>query len=236
MKNVIPRWMFASLLGLSSLSSCAPEVASAPLDPPSVGSVRSYRYSGPSGVSEVVREKSGDGRETLKGKTDIARAGSGGRTSLSETVELDATGRLRQAEIISSQPGARETRFTLDPSRGTVHIEHAGAAATEWHVPADAPWLYSPRSGGGGELIVTPVTAWIALQAATGAQVVRVLEPETQTSNLVTIDQISIPTERGTTIVIGNDGADADERFVKELRLLERSITLSRVAEFELGA
>jgi hypothetical protein len=129
-----------------------------------------------------------------------------------------------------------EARYTLDATRGTVRVERAGSAPLDWRVPVDAPWLYAPASGGAGELMVTPVGAWVALRASRAADVVRVLEPEQQRSYLTTVDQIAVPTERGTTLAIGDDGVDADDDFITELRLFHGAVTMARVAGIDLGA
>jgi hypothetical protein len=265
---------FIVLLGVLALEACTPPDASAPPAAAAApAGLRSYRYAGLAGSSEVTQEKVGDGREALRGSTELEVPGSGvsgsggekGAAARSLTLEaatLDAHGRLERAEIVVKRSGRSEVRYTLDASRGVVHIERAGSAPLDWQVPVDAPWLYSPdayslndsgsaasasaASASGdatgdaadrdeGELLVTPVGAWVALRAASAGDVVRVLEPAHQRSYLTTVDQIAVPTEQGTTIALGYDGVDADARFITELRLFHGSVTLARLAAVDLG-
>jgi hypothetical protein len=237
MKHAFDRRRLAAVLLTLAYSACSREAAPPPLGAAPLVHARSYQYAGPGGSSRVTHETAAGGQETLSGTTELgAQASFAPRTRLSETALIDPRGRLLHAEIIARRPGASDVRFVLDARRGTVRIEHHGAAPVEWHVPVDVPWLYVPASSAGGELVVTPVAAWIALRAASAGDVVRVLEPEHLESNLVTIDQLVVATERGTTVALGYDGVDIDQRFVTELRLVQRSVTLSRVAEFDLGA
>jgi hypothetical protein len=94
--------------------------------------------------------------------------------------------------------------------------------------------LYAPSADDDGAFIATPVAAWVALRAASTADVVRVLEPERQRSYLMTVDQVAVPTERGTTLALGSDGVDADAQFISELRLLHGAVTLARVSALDL--
>jgi hypothetical protein len=243
MKKSLDRRSFAGLLGALALAACTPDAAPsvAPMAP---AGLHSYRYDGVAGSSQVTQERADSGRESLRGTTELALQGLGlggesaPRTLTRETVALDAQGRLEHAEIVVSRSGGPEARYTLDASRGAVHVERAGSAPLDWQVPVDAPWLYSPGSAPEreeGDLVVTPVGAWVALRAASAGNVVRVLEPEHQRSYLVMADQVAVPTERGTTVALGYDGVDADGRFITELRLSHGSVTLARVAAVDLG-
>jgi len=235
MKHVFDRRRLVAALLTLACAACSRDAALPPLDAAPGVHARSYHYVGSGGSSRVTRETAADGQETLRGTTELGDAARfSSRTHLSETARIDAQGRLLHAEIVA-KPVAGDVRFVLDARRGTVRIEHHGSAPVEWHVPIDAPWLYAPASSAGGDLAVTPVAAWIALRAASTARVVRVLEPEHRESHLVTIDQVVVATERGTTVALGYDGVDIDQRFVTELRLVPRSVTLSRVADFDLG-
>jgi hypothetical protein len=228
--------VFATLV----LGACDPSLASAPAQP-SPAQHASYRYDGPAGSSEVTRERAEGGPEVLHGSTDLAgRIDGSTRLIAREEVQIDARGRLLHAELIVGNPGAAdEARYTLDANGGTVHVERSGSASFDWRVPVDAPWLYAPAFDGGGALVVTPVGAWVALRAASAAgaaNVVRVLEPEQQRTYLMTVDQVAVATELGTTVALGYDGVDADARFINELRLFRGEVKLARVATLDLGA
>ena len=181
--------------------------------------LRVYPFAGTGGSSRIERRVSAGGGEDLRGKTTLTRAAE----ALRETALLAPSGRLLHAEI--ELPGAR---FVLDPGTATVRIERVGAAPMSWRVPADAPWVYRAGSGRRG-LIASPLAGWVAMRAAASATVVRVIEPERRRSYLVPIDQVVVATELGTTVVLGDDAIDADDRFVTEVRLIERDITLRRV-------
>ncbi len=236
--------MFAA--GALALAACTANVSpSADAEEPT-SRARSYRYDGLAGSSRVTHELATGGQQSLVGRTEVARGSAPVlRTVMNETATFDARGWLHHAEVVVSKPGVPEARYTLDARRGTVHVERAGSAPLDWRVPVDAPWLYAPASNGDSDLVLTPVAAWVALQASragtatagpAGSSVVRVVEPERHNSYLMTVDQVAVPTERGTTVALGYDGADVDDRFVTELRLFEGSVTLARVPELDLGA
>jgi hypothetical protein len=205
-------------LALACTSQAPPGVASG-----APSAAETYEYGGPAGTSHATRQRASDGRESLRGSTAVAIGPT--HTVVEERATLDASGQLRQAEIVTHADGT-PVRYRLDSSRATVRIERAGAEPVEWRVPSDAPWLYGPLSEPSGALVVTPVSIWIALRATQAARVVRVLEPERRESHLVTIDQVAVATEHGQTVALGY-GADVDARFVTELRLLEDTPGLS---------
>jgi hypothetical protein len=228
MQHVIDTRTLLAAVGALALAACAPDAASRPAT--SGPRVQSYLYDGPAGSSRVTQALGADGLESLHGSTHIV-----GRAPLNEVATLDASGRLRRAELALTREDGASLHYTLDPSRATVRIEHGDAAPVDWHVPADAPWMYAPAMSDGAMLSVTPVSAWIALRASRAADVVRVLEPEQRESHLVLIDQIAVQTEGGTTIALGH-GVDADERFITELRLREGAVSLSRLVGLDPGA
>ena len=243
MERPFAKRMFAAAVGALALAACAPAgpPSAAPAEP--ISQVQSYRYEGAAGSSRVTRELAPGGRESLVGRTELARGWAPvSRAVMNETATLDAHGRLHHAEVVVSRPGVPEARYTLDAHRGTVHTERTGSPPNDWRVPVDAPWLYSPASSGDSNLVLTPVAAWVALQASKaagdspGARVVRVVEPERHNSYLMTVNQVAVPTERGTTVALGYDGVDVDDRFVTELRLFESSVILARVSDPDLGA
>jgi hypothetical protein len=235
MKKSFDRRLIAGLLGALALAACTPDVASSPA--PAAAAVRSYRYHGLGGSSQVAQEKAENGEESLRGTTEFGGEpdGSAPRTLARESAALDARGRLERAEVVVGRADAAEARYQLDAARGKVLVEHAGSAPLVWQVPADAPWLYSPGTLH-GDSSVTPLSAWVALRAASAGSVVRVLELEQRRSYLVMADQVSVDTERGTTLALGPGAVDADDRFITEFRLFDGSVTLARVATVDLGA
>lgn len=234
MEKSFDRRAFAGLLGAFALVACGLEAAEQPSAPEFVQR-RAYHYDGVAGTSDVTHERAADGRESLRGTTDIALGeGFRGRTFARETASLDQRGRLQHAELIVGERGAA-VQYTLDPSRGAVHVVRPGAPPVDWRVPNDAPWMYAPAADAeDGAFISTPVAAWVALRAAGASDVVRVLEPEQQRSYLATVDQVAVPTELGTTLALGADGIDADAHFITELRLLNGAVKLARVSTLDL--
>ena len=228
MKNRIdPAGVVLALLVTVS-AACATEPVPPPPARVPAAPVLAYRYDGARGSAHVTRELSPDGSETVTGAFALAmRQGHPAPVRSSERASIDAAGRLQRAEIAIEQAHSVDV-FTLDPSRGSVHIERAGRPSIDWAVPRDAAWVYTPAALGDGSASMTPVSSWVALRAGSGAAtVVRVLDPEHQTSYLAPIDQVAVPTELGTTVSFGPDAADADDRFITELRL-SGGVTLSR--------
>jgi hypothetical protein len=237
MEKPFDRRVFTRLLAVLTLAACASDTAAPSVAAASPVRLRSYHYVGVAGSSQVTREQGATGRESLRGTTDLGmRDNAAPHTLARESVTLDPRGRLARAEVVVSRSGSAEARYTLDATRGTVRVERAGSTPVDWHVPVDAPWLYSPTAGGAGELMATPVGAWVALRASRAADVVRVLEPEQQRTYLTTVDQIAVPSERGTSLAIGDDGVEADDEFISELRLFHDAVTMARVAAIDLGA
>ena len=228
MQHVIDTRTLLAAVGALALAACAPDAASrAGTSGPRV---QAYLYDGPAGSSRVTQAVGADGLESLHGSTHLV-----GRAPLNEVATVDERGRLRRAEISLTREDGASLHYTLDPSHATVRIERGDTGPVDWHVPADAPWMYAPSMGAEAMLSVTPLSAWIALRATRAAEVVRVLEPEQQESHLVLIDQIAVPTERGTTIALAH-GEDADESFITELRLREDGALLSRLVGLDPGA
>jgi hypothetical protein len=228
MKNRIdPAGVALALLVFGS-AACATEPVPPPPARVPTTPLLAYRYDGARGSAHVTRELSPDGLETLTGTLALgAHPDHSAPVRSSERASIDAAGRLLRAEIAIEQAHSVDV-FTLDPGRGSVRIERAGRPSTDWVVPQDAPWVYMPAALGGGYAAMTPVSSWVALRAGSGgASVVRVLDPEHQTSYLAPIDQVSVPTELGTTVSFGPDAADADDRFITELRL-SGGVVLSR--------
>lgn len=233
MKNRFDTSLFAIALCALALAACVSDAASPSVTSTPVARAHAYRYEGQAGLGQVTRTQAVDGVEALRGTLEVSspRVNSE-RPRSTETVTLDAHGLLRQAEIVIETAGARAS-YTLYPSRGVVHIERMGSAPVEWAVPSDAPWVYAPAASGEGNLVVSPVAAWVAFRAARSAPVVRVLQPEQQRSYLAPIDQVVVPTERGATVTFGYDGVDVDDQFISELRLSRGLVLLSRS---DLGA
>jgi hypothetical protein len=168
-------------------------------------------------VAHVTRAVAADGSETLHGETEIA-LGESGRQVIAEDVTIDARGHLERAEIavVSGEAGETRVHMRLDPSRGIAEVRSSDGAAT-WRMPEDEPWVYAPWSQ--GRSTGTPVSAWVAMRAAVASPWARVVVPEARAGVLSPRDQIAVPTEAGTTVVLGRDGADVDGTFVAQLHV-----------------
>jgi len=184
---------------------------------------QTFAYVGGAGArAHVTRARTLDGGEIVRGETALALGASAGRCVI-EDVTLDAHGHLARAEITvaAACDRAPEQRLILDPSRGEVRAT-TGGVTRRYHVPADAPWVYTPPSS-----MPTPVSAWVTARAS-GASAVRLIEV-TGSAALVQRDQVAVETERGLTVIVGNDGADVDASFVEQVRLADYGVTLVRV-------
>jgi hypothetical protein len=180
-------------------------------------------------TSRVERSSDPDGAESLCGVTEIVAA-DGTRTAIREEARLDRTGRLAWASIAGAGAHAAD-RVVLDVARGLVRLE-TGGSAVEWRVPTDEPWVYPAVHDRAGERLVTPIGAWITSRAARAGADVRVLYPEARRSQVVPADQVAIPTELGTTVILGDDSAEIGTAFVDRVRLagLDRTLALAEPA------
>lgn len=195
-------------------------------DQGTTGDGTSFTYAGGDGSSaRVSRSRTTAGGEALHGETIVALGASAKRCVI-EDVTLDARGRLERAEITvrPSCDAPAEKRLVVDPAHGEVQTTIAGNT-TSRRAPTDAPWVYTPAGMG-----VTPVSAWVvARAAASGAEAMRSVDPALDATSLVPREQLSIATERGTTVIVGNDGADVDGSFVERVRMIDYGVTLVRV-------
>lgn len=206
----------AAVLVLAT-SACREPVGSHPdrreTEPPA-----SFSFAGADGSrAQVTRTLALDGTEILHGETMFASS-TGAACCVIEDVTLDARGQLGRADVAVAGPcgGPAEPRITLDRARGEITT-----GAGSWAVPMDAPWVYAPLDSR-----PTPISAWVTLRAASASLAVRSIEVGSRRAPLVPRDQIAIETERGTTVVVGNEGVDVDAVFVREVRA--RGVTLVR--------
>jgi len=223
-------------LGLLSAGGCShspePSQEERSLSAPTARTSLYTDHAGSSSRVERVVER--DGTEVLHGETVIAR--SDGVVTILEDAKLDPRGRLIHAEVeIRRAHEARPSvRAIFDRAQRIARIEARGEA-TLVSVPDDAPWAYLPPPDAAGHAVSTPVSAWIALRAARGAPVVRVISPAARSSYLGPRDQITQQTEAGTTVVLGVDGADAGASFIDEVRIAGVGVTLTRVGGLALA-
>ncbi|UQA62930.1 hypothetical protein [Polyangium aurulentum] len=176
-----------------------------------------FFFAGSAGTSaHVTRKIAADGAETLHGETEIAIGES--RRVIVEDVTIDANGHLERAEVavVGGEGGETRVHMRLDPSRGIAEVRSIDGAST-WRMPSEEPWVYAPWSQGGST--ATPVSAWVAMRAAVASPWARVVMPEARAGVLSPRDQIAVPTEAGTTVVLGRDGADVDGTFVARLHV-----------------
>lgn len=181
------------------------------------GTESTFGFAGKRGsTGETSRLLGPDGTEKLHGETRLMLA-SGAERQVIEDVTLDVSGRIVRAEITmtSSAPNELPVRLRLSPSEGLVRIT-AGASETSFRVPTDAPWVYTSLPAG---IPTTPIAAWIAKRGADTAPWLRVVSASETRSFLAPLDQVVVRTESGTTVVLGQDAADTDAVFVRDLRL-----------------
>jgi hypothetical protein len=226
-RRVAPLLLGGVLGGLAVLASCAKAPMTATEPAPEA---KTFVYGNHEGsVSRVERSVGADGRETLHGETEIAGAGNVGRVV--EEVSLDASGSLVSAEIAvySRCSEQADKRVRIDRARGLVEVQTAGGVE-RWRVANDAPWALAPVADAMGRTMATPVSAWITLRAAS-AGTVRVIDTDRRWTYRTPADQLAVPTDEGTTVVLGGDGVDANREFIETLRLNGAGVVLSRIAE-----
>ncbi len=183
-----------------------------------------FTFSGEHGArARVTRSIQPDGSETLHGETEIT-LGAAGRRCIVEDARLDRSGRLTSADVASGACGAEPgSRVHLDPARGVVR-----AGGNEWAATGASPWIYEPEALP-GHAVATPVAAWIAARAGAASPALTLVPLEQRRSFQVPADQVAIPTELGTTVVLGGDGADVGATFVDRIRILDQAVTLERL-------
>jgi hypothetical protein len=192
---------------------------------------------GPGTSARVRRVVAPDGSETLHGETELS-LGATTRRCIVEDVSLDAHGRLLRADIsaAASCDAEPETRAHLEPAVGIARVAtRAASGLRSWTpavaqslTPSSTPWIYTPEALP-GRAATTPVAAWVALRAAALSPLVRLVQLERREAWLVPREQVAVPTELGTTVVLGNDGADVGSGFVERIRMTDIALTLVRV-------
>lgn len=211
------------------LSACAtaPDTCPSP-SPPRPPSEAIVFVSGAGSVARVTRVAGPDGSETLHGETELA-LNADVRRCLVEDVTLDAGGHLLQADITASASCDGEPSFHahLDPASGVARIA-TEAGVTETVAPQGAPWIYTPEALPGCAA-TTPVAAWVAMRAAAVAPSLTLIELEKRRAWRTPRDQVVVPTELGTTVVLGSDGAEVGPEFVRRIRLADYGVTLVRI-------
>jgi len=223
--TMVRRVLLGVLAGLTLSSSCATAPTTGAQALPEA---RTFVYGDNAGSqSRVERSIAADGQETLHGETEIAGVGRVARVV--EDATIDAAGNLLHVEIalFSRCNEQADKRLSFDRARGLVEIRTVDHSE-RWRVLADAPWAILPPADAMGRVVATPISAWIALRAATGGSV-RVIDTDRRWTYVTPTDQIAVATEEGTTVALGNDGVDAGKDFVDALRLNEAGITLKRI-------
>jgi len=189
------------------------------------GATQSFVFTGEHGSkARVTRTRAADGSEKLSGETVFVHEGAARQTVI-EDVTLDAEGRLLRAEITTSDGASREV-VRLDAARGRVEVM-AGVFGSSFRLQSDAPWVYAPSSA--GRTLATPVSAWVARRAPETAPWLNLVSAHERRGYSVARDQLVVPTEEGTTVVLGTNGADVDQVFVQEIRPGGGESALARV-------
>ena len=184
--------------------------------------------SGAGSAARVKRTVAPDGSEVLHGETELS-LGEKTRRCIVEDVSLDAQGRLARADVaVAAWCGAEpESRAHLDPERGRATWS-TRSATSEVTATSSLPWIYTPELLPGIPA-TTPIAAWVASRAAALSPSLALLQLERRRAWRVPRDQVVVATERGATVVLGNDGADVSAGFVERVHLGDCGVTLVRV-------
>jgi len=165
------------------------------------------------------------GEERLHGVTELE---TGAR--LEEDATLDAAGTLRWAQaVLSAADGSTLTRVRFDRERGTVEVNDA-SLHVEWNVPRDFPWIWAPLSSiaPGGAPIATPLDARVVSRAAAHGRTVRLLDLGALRSYSLTSDQVLVPGDSGSIVVLGDDTSEIEDGMPKRLQLKALQTELAR--------
>jgi hypothetical protein len=155
------------------------------------------------------------GGEAWRATTRVPAAGARGWVSVREEVRLDASGRLLFADTrVTDDAGSPEVHVTCDAAGGRIVVERAGRRV-ELAVSGAEPWILAPVRGPSGEVIATPLVAWVTWRASQRAEWLRLIEPLEQTTWVVPRDQYVV----GTTVIVGDEGVEVDDRFVREIAI-----------------
>jgi hypothetical protein len=183
-------------------------------------------YGDPNGArSTVTRDIAADGGERLRATTEVSLRGQ--PAVIEEEAQIDAAGKLVDAEMTIARGGARRT-LRYDARAGFAQV----LGSERFQTPNDAPWVYGPADID-GDRVATPVAAWVAMRAVASARArgeesttLRWVDAQGRVSHLVPADQVTVDTEGGTTVVLGDDGVDVGKDFLIELRMAAAGTTL----------
>lgn len=212
MRPVRPVLLALLALGLSVLPyGCAAPGGDASHD---FTAFRRYGASDGQLVQGTLAIQSTQEKTKLSGVTQLVDG-----TCLAEIATLDATGRLVHGEAHIAGPGG-EAHAVLEPTRGSVDLT-APSLHTRWSVPADLPWIWNPllEHGASGARVATPLSAVVALRAASIGQAVRELDLRELHSHTLMNDQLVVPNEDSYTVVLGDDAVEVDHGLPRRIHL-----------------
>jgi hypothetical protein len=225
-QRLVPVAWFSAL----ALAGCDAAVAAAPergaCAASSIACVTTFL--GERGTSaRVTRSRAADGSETLHGETDLT-FGAHARRCIVEDVSLDARGQLTQADVAvgDSCAGPADASAHLDPAGGVVRVT-TPAGVVERRAPSASPWVYTPEVLP-DRALTTPIAAWVAARAAALSPTVTLVQLERRQVWRVPSDQVVVATELGSTVVLGDEGADVEGGFVDRIRMPDYAMTLVR--------
>jgi hypothetical protein len=220
------RFAPVALIGLA-LAACATAPDPCPSPSPARAGEAIAFASGGGSVARVTRVAGPDGSETLHGETELALNASA-RRCLVEDVILDAEGRLVRADVTAAPScnGVPSLHAHLDPARGIARVTTEAGVVELSH--QGAAWIYAPEALPGCAA-TTPVAVWVAMRAAAGSPWLTLIDVAKRQAWRVPRDQVVVPTELGTTVVLGGDGAEVGADFVQRIRLADYGVTLVRI-------
>jgi hypothetical protein len=249
MKNTTMTKAFAStvLVVFSAMLGCgqgeARPATGAGMADAARGSSHSFAFgaAGAQASSRVERQLAADGGEVMHGTTEVLLEGAAHPVVVSETAEIDASGRLVRAtsELYAGANAMTLVRAVqIDAAKGAVTVRDEGGERF-FRAPAGQPWVYTglfsdvaPQASG-----ITAVEAWVARRAAQTGGRIRMVEVLAHRSSLTLPDQIVFHNGATDLVVLGDEVAETDREFVRALpwKALESLSNELRAADGSCG-
>lgn len=203
------------VLGASALGCAGAPAAETSAREESPAAVRSFGRSegGLRAESRVSRSVRADGSELVRGLSTF-ELGEGPATVVAEEAEIDPSGRLVRAVVVTSQAAVELSSVTLDGASGEVTDTLSGHTNA---LSGAAPLTYGPVSVR-GHAFASPVGAWIAARAAERWERLQVVDLANVDDAHTTLrGQVVVSEGHVRWVVLGDEAVAVDDELVRAL-------------------